>query len=94
MKVKLVFGSQSLHHNGVNVIRSPEQRNYVHKNARSSRGALVCSRVVNLSEKGGGGLFHLRIAQVLCVQNGSGAHPTSYPMGIRGSFPRRQAARA
>jgi hypothetical protein len=21
------------------------------------------------------------------VQNGSGAHPTSYPMGIRGSFP-------
>jgi hypothetical protein len=22
-----------------------------------------------------------------CVQNGSGAHPASYPMGTRGSFP-------
>jgi hypothetical protein len=28
------------------------------------------------------------------VQNGSGAHPTSYPMGIRGSFPGGKAARA
>jgi hypothetical protein len=25
------------------------------------------------------------------VQNGSGAHPASYPMGTRGSFPRGKA---
>jgi hypothetical protein len=29
-----------------------------------------------------------------CVQNGSGAHPASYPMGKRGSFPAGKAARA
>jgi hypothetical protein len=29
-----------------------------------------------------------------CVQNGSGAHPASYPMGIRGSFPGGKAAGA
>jgi hypothetical protein len=28
------------------------------------------------------------------VQNGSGAYPASYPIGIRGSFPRGKAARA
>jgi hypothetical protein len=28
------------------------------------------------------------------VQNGSGAHPSSYPMGNRGSFPGGKAARA
>jgi hypothetical protein len=28
------------------------------------------------------------------VQNGSGPHPTSYPMGTRVSFPRGKAARA
>jgi hypothetical protein len=28
------------------------------------------------------------------VQNGSGAHPASYPMGTRGSFPRDKAAGA
>jgi hypothetical protein len=27
----------------------------------------------------------------LCVQTGSGAHPTSSPMGIRGPFPRGKA---
>jgi hypothetical protein len=27
-----------------------------------------------------------------CVQNGSGAHPASYPMGTRGSFPGGKAA--
>jgi hypothetical protein len=26
-----------------------------------------------------------------CVQNGSGAHPASYPMGTRGSFPGSKA---
>jgi hypothetical protein len=26
------------------------------------------------------------------VQNGSGAHPASYPVGMRGSFPRGKAA--
>jgi hypothetical protein len=29
-----------------------------------------------------------------CVQNGSGAHPASYPMGTRGSFPGSKAAGA
>jgi hypothetical protein len=28
------------------------------------------------------------------VQNGSGAHPASYPMGTRGSFPGHKAAGA
>jgi hypothetical protein len=28
------------------------------------------------------------------VQNGSGAHPASYPMGSRGSFPGDKAAEA
>jgi hypothetical protein len=28
------------------------------------------------------------------VQNGSGAHPASYPMGTRGSFPGGKAAEA
>jgi hypothetical protein len=28
------------------------------------------------------------------VQNGSGAHPASYPMGIRGSFPAGKAVGA
>jgi hypothetical protein len=29
-----------------------------------------------------------------CIQNGSGAHPASYPMGTRGSFPAGKAAGA
>jgi hypothetical protein len=29
-----------------------------------------------------------------CIQNGSEAHPASYPMGTRGSFPGGKAARA
>jgi hypothetical protein len=29
-----------------------------------------------------------------CVQNGSGAHPASYPMGTRGSIPRGKATGA
>jgi hypothetical protein len=29
-----------------------------------------------------------------CVQNGSGDHPASYPMGTRGSFPGGKAAKA
>jgi hypothetical protein len=29
-----------------------------------------------------------------CIQNGSGAHPASYPMGTRDSFPGDKAARA
>jgi hypothetical protein len=28
------------------------------------------------------------------IQHGSGAHPASYPMGTRGSFPGGKAARA
>jgi hypothetical protein len=32
---------------------------------------------------GGGGNFSLHYR----IQNGSGAHPVSYPMGTRGSFP-------
>jgi hypothetical protein len=29
-----------------------------------------------------------------CIQSGSGAHPASYPMGARGSFPGDKAAGA
>jgi hypothetical protein len=39
---------------------------------------------------GGTGNFSLNH----CVQNGSGAHPASYPMGNRGSFPGGKAAGA
>jgi hypothetical protein len=38
----------------------------------------------------GAGNFSLHYS----VQNGSGAHPTSYPMGTRGSFPGGKAAGA
>jgi hypothetical protein len=37
---------------------------------------------------GAGNFFHRR------VQNGSGAHPASYPMGTRGSLPGDKAAGA
>jgi hypothetical protein len=39
---------------------------------------------------GGAGNFSLQYR----VQNGSGAHPASYPMGTRGSFTRGKAAGA
>jgi hypothetical protein len=39
-----------------------------------------CSRVRFLAEAGNFSLHHR-------VQNGSGAHLASYPMGTRGSFP-------
>jgi hypothetical protein len=32
------------------------------------------------------------MAFIYRVQNGSGAHPASYPMGTRGSFPGGKAA--
>jgi hypothetical protein len=35
-----------------------------------------------------------KMCQVHRVQNGSGAHPASYPMGSRGSFPGGKAAGA
>jgi hypothetical protein len=38
----------------------------------------------------GAGNFSLRYR----VQNGSGAHPASYPMGIKGSFPGGKGAGA
>jgi hypothetical protein len=38
----------------------------------------------------GAGIFSLHHR----VQNGSGAHPASYPMGIKGSFPGGKAAGA
>jgi hypothetical protein len=37
---------------------------------------------------GAGNFFHQ------CIQNGSGAHPASYPMGTRGSFPGGKAVGA
>jgi len=38
--------------------------------------------------RGNEGIFSLRH----CVQTGFGAHPASYPMATRGSFPGRKAA--
>jgi hypothetical protein len=35
----------------------------------------------------------LKLWVVHCVQNGSGAHPASYPMGTGGSFPGERPAR-
>jgi hypothetical protein len=46
-----------------------------------------CSRVQFLAGARNLSLHH-------CVQNGSGAHPASYPMGTRGSFPGGKAAGA
>jgi hypothetical protein len=45
------------------------------------------SRVWFLAGAGNFSLHH-------CIQNGSGAHPASYPMGTRGSFPGGKAAGA
>jgi hypothetical protein len=45
------------------------------------------SRVRFLARAGNFSLHH-------CVQNGSGAHPASYPKGTRGYFPRGKAAGA
>jgi len=38
--------------------------------------------------------IYFRELKRLRVQTGSGAHPASYPMGTRGSFPRGKAAGA
>jgi hypothetical protein len=46
-----------------------------------------CSRVLFPAGAGNFPLHHR-------VQNGSGAHPASYPMGTRGSFPRSKVAGA
>jgi hypothetical protein len=51
-------------------------------------GLDVCSSRVGLPEGAGNFSLHHR------VQNGSGAHPASYPMGIRGSFSGGKAAGA
>jgi hypothetical protein len=47
-----------------------------------------CSRVIFPTGAGNFSLHHR------CVQNGSGAHPASYPMGTRGSFPGGKVAGA
>jgi len=39
--------------------------------------------VLGFDSRRGAGYFSLH----RCVQNGSGAHPASYPMGTRGSIP-------
>jgi len=39
-------------------------------------------------------LFSLSLEEVYRVQNGSGVHPASYPMGTRDSFPGDKAAEA
>jgi hypothetical protein len=63
-----------------------------HKNRDSSVGIALSyglddrdSRVRFLAGAGNFSLHHR-------VQNGSGAHPASYPMGTRGSFPGGKAA--
>jgi hypothetical protein len=40
------------------------------------------------------GIQNMRLRIMQCVQTGSGAHPASYPMGNRGSFPGGKAAGA
>jgi hypothetical protein len=53
---------------------------------------IVCAAhgILNNSSRAGAGNFSLNHR----VQNGSGAHPTSYPMSTRGSFPGGKAAGA
>jgi hypothetical protein len=67
---------------------------FVTKNRNSSVGIVLSyglddrgSRVQFLAGAGNFPLHHR-------IQNGSGAHPASYPMGTRGSFPGGKAAGA
>jgi hypothetical protein len=69
---------------------------YWSPNIRRSRDSSVGIRLgYGLDDRGsrvrfaaGAGNFSLHH----CVQNGSGAHPPSYPMGTKGSFPGGKAA--
>jgi hypothetical protein len=48
------------------------------------------NRMIGVRISAGAGNFSLRH----CIQTGSGAHSSSYPMGTRGSFPGGKAAGA
>jgi hypothetical protein len=67
---------------------------YEHKSRDSSVGIALSygldDRGFRVRFPAGAGNFSLHHR----VQNGSGAHPASYPMGIRGSFPGDKAAEA
>jgi hypothetical protein len=66
----------------------------MHKSRDGSVGIALSygldDRVSGVRFPAGAGNFSLHH----CVQNGSGAHPASYPMGTRGSFPGGKAAGA
>jgi hypothetical protein len=70
--------------------------NYIHfvyhldgrKNRYGSVGIGLDNRDYKVSFPAGAGNFSLHHR----VQNGSGAHPASYPMGAKGSFPGVKAA--
>jgi hypothetical protein len=58
--------------------------------SRDSAGLRVDDRGSRVRFPAGAGCYSLHH----CVQNGSGAHPASYPMGTRGSFLEGKAAGA
>jgi hypothetical protein len=73
----------------VNLIQSIFQR------SRDSSGGIALG--YGLDDRGSRVRFPARAGNFSLhhrVQNGSGAHPASYPMGTRGSFPRGKAAGA
>jgi hypothetical protein len=63
-------------------------------NLTERRDAMDCSPLYDRGSRvrfpAGAGNFSLQHR----IQNGSGAHPVSYPMGTRGTFPGVKAARA
>jgi hypothetical protein len=77
---------------------SISRKNFVLFLKLKSRDSSVCIALdYGLDDRGsrvrfpaGAGNFSLRYR----VQNGSGIHPASYPMGTRGSFPRGEVAGA
>jgi hypothetical protein len=59
----------------------------LHKSRDSSVGIALGYGTIGVRFPAGAGNFSLNHR----VQNGSGAHPAPYPMGIRGYFPGREA---
>jgi hypothetical protein len=78
----------------------PEQQNdyrFPKKNSKSRDSSVGIEPGYGMDDRGSRVRFPARTGNFPphhCVQNGSGAHPASYPMGTRGSFPGGKAAGA
>jgi hypothetical protein len=71
---------------------------YISDISRSRDGSVGIALGYGLDDRGSRVRFLARAVNFSlhhrCVQNGSGAHPASYPMSIRGSSPGGRAATA